>query len=87
MSLSISSSLDWAHVESELMLQTTGLMYQSDVCSMIRNIQTTVTELSKAEVEARHGRPYKARELLIKVNNDIELVEGYILVAALIGKA
>lgn len=83
----IKTSLDWAKVESDLMAQTYGLVYRSDVCAMIKNVQTTITELSKAEVEARHGRPHKAKELLAKVNQDIDMVESYILVAALIGKA
>jgi len=87
MSHTIQSSLDWSRVEADLMHQTYGLRYRDDVCSMIHNIQYSITELSKAEVEARHGRPHKARELLVKVNQDIEMVESYILVAALIGKA
>ncbi len=83
----IQSSLDWSRVESELIHNTHGLMYSADIIALIRNIQYTITELSKAEVEARHGKPHRARELLVKANNDIELVEEYILVAALIGKA
>ena len=87
MSHNIQTSLDWSQVESDLMHQTNGLMYKSDVCAMIKNVQHTITELSEAEVEARHGRPHKARELLAKANQDIELVESYIMVAAIIGKA
>lgn len=83
----IQSSLDWSRVETELIHQTVGLMYGVDIVAMIRNIQPIITELSKAEVESRHGKPQKAQQLLIKANNDIEFVEEYILVAALIGKA
>jgi hypothetical protein len=52
---------------------------------MIRNIGLEVTELSKAEVLARTGRSTLAEELLVKINEDIETVEGFLLVAALLG--
>jgi hypothetical protein len=52
---------------------------------MIENIRAEVTALSKAEVEARQGRKHHAEELLIRVNQDIEMVEEYLLVAALLG--
>jgi hypothetical protein len=52
---------------------------------MINNIGTEVTLLSKAEVLARRGNKTSAIELLEKINNDIELVEEFILVAALMG--
>jgi hypothetical protein len=52
---------------------------------MIGNIRMEITELSKAEVLARNGRGHLAEELLVKINEDIETVEGFLLVAALLG--
>ena len=54
---------------------------------MVRNISPSVTELSKEEVLLKRGRNQRAETLLEKINNDIEMVEEFILVAALIGKA
>ena len=87
MSHTIQTSLDWSPIESILLHQVSILMYGRDLRAMIRNIQITVTELSKAEVEKRRGHSNNVAELLNKINYDIDLVEGYILVAALIGKA
>ena len=87
MSHIIQSSLDWAPIEAILLHQTSKLMYGRDLRAMIKNIQTDITLLSKAEVEMRRGNSNNVVELLAKINYDIDLVEGYILVAALIGKA
>lgn len=87
MSYKINSSLDWAYVETALLNQTRGLMYHQNVSKMVRNIQPSVTQLSKEEVHLKRGRNQRAENLLEKINNDIEMVEEYILIAALIGKA
>lgn len=87
MSHTIHTSLDWSFVEAALLKQVTGLMYNRDLRTIIKNIQLDVTELSKAEVEMRRGQSNRVKELLDKINYDIDIVEGYILVAALIGKA
>jgi hypothetical protein len=52
---------------------------------MIRNIRPEVTLLSKAEVEKRRGRNHATDDILKRINDDIEMVEQYLLVAALIG--
>jgi len=62
-------------------------MYARDLRAMIKNIQIDVTALSKAEVEMRRNHSNNVKELLTKINDDIDLVEGYVLVAALMGKA
>jgi hypothetical protein len=56
-----------------------------DIIKMLRSITEEVSKLSQAEVRVRAGRKHDADEILVKVNQDIELVEEYILVAALIG--
>lgn len=81
----IKSSLDWPAIETVLLHKATTLSHGPDVYKMIKNIQTGITELSRAEVLARRGQRHKAEEILAKVNNDIEMVEEYLLMAALLG--
>ena len=81
----IKVSTDWALVESNLIHKCSKLLYGRDVKRMIKNLQKEIKELSKAEIDARRGKSQRARDLLIKINHDIELVEEYLLVAALIG--
>lgn len=81
----IKNSLEWADVEVSLMRKAAGLQFGTDVRKMIRNIQEEVKLLSRAEVEARRGKKLKATELLEKINADIQTVQEFLLVAALIG--
>ena len=85
----IRNSLEWASVESSLRHQANTKIDTHDnryqVCRMINNIGVEITLLSKAEVLARRGSTYHASELLQKINEDIELVEEFILVAVLMG--
>jgi hypothetical protein len=81
----IKSSLDWPPHEATLLRKTAGLVHEQEIRKMIKNIQLEVTELSKAEVLIRQGQKHRTDALLVKVNNDIELVEEYLLVAALLG--
>lgn len=82
----ITNSLEWAALDIELTRKTSKLEYGCDVRKMIRNIQTHVDNLSRAEVEKRLGRSNKVDELITKINNDIELVNEYLLMASLIGQ-
>lgn len=81
----INTSIDWSPIESDLLHKCRKLSNCKDIQRLIKNINKEITELSKAEVEARTGRRRRAEEILNKVNADIEMVEGYLLVAALIG--
>ena len=81
----IKNSIEWSETESRLRKYIRGLTHERDIIKLINNLRITVTELSKAEVEARRGRSANTISLLVKVNQDIEIVEEYILVAALIG--
>lgn len=83
--MKIETSLDWSKVEYELRRKTYKLAFGRDVRRMIENISKDVAELSKAEVELRRGKKLKAQELVTKINNDIEVVEEFLLMAALIG--
>jgi hypothetical protein len=79
------NSVDWATIRADLYKKANGLLHEREIKKMINNIGYSVTELSRAEVEARRGKKHKAAELVQKVNNDIIFVEEFILVAALIG--
>lgn len=81
----IKTSLDWSEVETNLLRRSNTLTHRGDIKRMIENIRFEVSQLSKAEVEARRGKPYRAQELLYKINQDIEMVEEYLVVAALLG--
>jgi hypothetical protein len=81
----IQNSLEWNNVEITLRRQARKLANGGEVCKMIDNIRSEISHLSKAEVNARRGKKQLAEELLMKVNQDIEMVEEYLLVAALLG--
>lgn len=85
----IRNSVEWAITEDKLRRQINSKICSQpnkhDVCRMLDNIGTKVTLLSKAEVLARRGQTGKATELLSQINGDINMVEEFILVAALIG--
>ena len=81
----IKNSLDWPKQELSLKRKARNLSQSQDVWRMIESITKEVSQLFKAEVLVRQGRKHAADELLIKVNQDIELVEEYILVATLLG--
>jgi len=85
----IKNSLEWADLSTHLKHQTNTkiitLENRDQVSRMIDNIGLEVTLLSKAEVLARRGHKDQATELLEKINNDIEMVEEFILIGALIG--
>lgn len=86
--MKISSSVEWNQVSDALRRKTHKIKtYENrfQLVQLIRNIDRKVTELSKAEVYARQGRSNLSDALLNDVNNDIEMVDEYILVAALIG--
>ena len=81
----ITNSLEWSNIEIDLLRKANKLSYGRDLRKMIYNIHSEVSELARAEVEARRGHKHKAEELLIKINQDMDMVREYILVAALIG--
>lgn len=83
--MKIKSSIEWNNVELTLDSKCRNLTYCDEVRKMIKNITMEVTELSKAEVYARRGKRRPAIELLNKINKDIEMIEEYLLVAALMG--
>jgi len=81
----IETSIDWSKIESNLNSKCRNFAHSDEVRKMIKNIKSEVTELSKAEVQARQGRKAHATELLTKINQDIEMIEGYLLVGTILG--
>lgn len=81
----IKTSLDWSKYETNLLRKTLKLGHGKEVRKMVENIRSEVTALSKAEVELRRGNKHATEAILVKINQDIEMVEEYLLVAALIG--
>jgi hypothetical protein len=81
----IKSSTDWAEIETYLLSKSRKLANSRDVVHLIKNMQKEVTLLSKAEVDARRGKTGAAKELLPQINEDLEMVKEFLLVAALIG--
>ena len=81
----ITTSLDWSAYETKLLNKTFPLEHGHDVRTMIYNIRPEITELSKAEVLLRRGLKHSTDRILLKVNNDIEIIEEFLTVAALLG--
>lgn len=81
----ISNSLEWNSLEDSLRRRAKGLLYSKEISRMIDNVRADVNELSIAEIDARRGKKLVAEDKLRQINNDIELIEGYLLIAALIG--
>lgn len=87
--LRIENSLEWLPIKTHLWEMVFGKVEDVRNCrqlkTLINNIDSKVSELSKAEVEDRRGRSSKREYLIEQINTDIQLVEEFILVAALIG--
>lgn len=82
---SISNSLDWSAVEARFLRHAFKLSYKRELVKMIRGIRESVAELSRAEVLARRGKRLEAEKLLTKINEDIEMAEEFLIIAALVG--
>ena len=83
--MKIESSLDWLEVGGELTRQLNKLPYNPDLRKFIHNIDIMVTELSKAEVEARRINKLEyTKEKVEAINQAINHLEKLILIAKLI---
>lgn len=81
----IANSFEWTAYEDKLMLKTYSLNHGFQVRLMIRNIRPDVRLLSMSGIEKRRKRSNEADVILARINDNIDLVEEYLLVAALIG--
>lgn len=82
--MKIETALDWGVVGVELTIQLNQLPYNRDLRRMLRNIDEMVTELSKAEVEARriHKLEY-TKDKVDAINKAIDHFEKLLLIAQL----
>ena len=85
----IKNSLEWALYRASLVRTSrdkiTNFKNQHQIKILIANLDDSIKKLSIAEIQIRHGNSRDAIALLEKVNQDIKLVEEFILVGALIG--
>ena len=82
--MEIKTSTDWQKVLTELTIDLNQMGYNPDLSRMMRNIGSMVTDLSKAEVEARRIHNYKnLEEPLEKINKSIKHLEQFLLMARL----
>lgn len=81
----IRSSIDWSRLETTLLTKTGGLSYSRDLRKMIENIRLDICELSKLEVIDRRNKTHKSAELTARINENIKMINEYILIAKLLG--
>lgn len=82
----IKNSLDYPTYRDQLMLSIKALPYNRELRKMLSNIDDMVSELSKAEVQARRGhKDIAGLPELKRVNESIKFLEQWIVMGALIG--
>lgn len=82
--MEIKSWADWPEVDRELTNQIRLIDYNPDLHKMKRNLDVMVTELNKAEVEARRIKNYRYLEpQLAQVNGAIAQLEQWIFLLLL----
>jgi len=81
----IRDSLDWAIYSIKLLERSNHLSYNKDLRKMLSNIERKVHELSRAEVYDRRTGSNTALPILKKINEEINMVEEYLLYAILAG--
>ena len=82
--MEIKSWADWPEVDRELTNQIRLIDYNPDLHKMKRNLDVMVTELNKAEVEARRIKNYRYLEPQIaQVNGAITQLEQWIFLLLL----
>lgn len=81
----IKSSLDWYEAERDLLKKSKNIVHTREIRKILDNIHDDVCELSIAEIDARRGKPKRAEVLLEKINEDLKMLEEYIVIAKLLG--
>jgi hypothetical protein len=81
----IHNSLEWQTRRADLVAQIVSVNYSKDLRMLMWNIDELVTRLSKAEVIARrNGKKISELPELITVNEAIDFLEKWIVMAALL---
>lgn len=82
--MKINNSSDWFLVDLELNSQIRSLNFNPDLNKMKRNLEKMVTELNKAEVDARRLKTNKYIQPKIdEINIAIDQLEKWIIVLIL----
>jgi hypothetical protein len=83
--MEISKATEWYDVRTELTRQVMGLPEHNPQFSLLlNNISTMVSGLSKLEAEYRNKpNHWSIRKQLTEINQAIDMVEKYILIAIL----
>ena len=81
----IESSLDWSGIENEMLSKLKECVYNKEVKRMIENVSVDVKKLSQLEVDDRRNRTQRSKELVKRINDNILMIDQYILMAKLIG--
>lgn len=88
--MKILKSTDWSAIQQKLLSQTFSNVktnsYSAQVRKMICNIDKSVQALSKEEVLERRRLANKTKNILNDINLNIEIIEEFILMGALIGR-
>jgi hypothetical protein len=80
----ISSSSDWPTVEQSMLRHIREVGYNDDLYKLFRNIEKMISELNKAEVEARRIKNLKYLEPKItEINAAIERFEQWAILLIL----
>jgi hypothetical protein len=82
--MEITTSADWPQVEQSLRNHIRAVGYNPDLHKMLRNIELMVTDLSRAEVEARRLKNTKyLQPQVAKINLAIENLERWAILLIL----
>jgi hypothetical protein len=82
--MQIRTSQDWPTIEQSLLAHCKQVGYNADLQKMLRNLEKMITELNKAEVEARRRNNHKYLQPQIdKINTAIEQFEQWAMLLIL----
>ncbi len=82
--MKIQTSIDWYDISSEIKSQMNNIGYNRDIYKIYQNISNMVEELSKLEINKQAKRKeHLIDEHLSKINNAIDVLEKYLLMALL----
>lgn len=84
--IEITSSLDWAIAESEILACASKFGCYDDTIKLLLNIDKLVAKLSNAEIAARrnHDKPSRNdKELVVMINKEIDFICKMLFFASL----
>lgn len=82
--MQIQTSQDWPAVEQSLLAHCKQVGYNADLRKMLRNLEKMITELNRAEVDARRlNNPKYLQPQIDKINTAIEQFEQWAMLLIL----